>query len=229
MTSASRLDQVSALFDQWASTDRAQKMADGHKLLMETLLAEIADTASNKALLDMGCGTGKFLALADAVGFAPTAGIDASPKMIQTSQNSAPNADVQVGQFEVLPWSDQNFDQVTSIEALYYCPDPAQAFCEIARVLRPNGRLDMIIDYYAESSGTRTWDEGLGFKITRLSTQEWVAVAESAGFQNCQSRRIVNPQHEQMAQDWTESVWYPTQESYSNYLDNGAFWLTAYL
>ncbi|NJN23425.1 MAG: methyltransferase domain-containing protein [Acaryochloridaceae cyanobacterium RL_2_7] len=168
------------------------------------------------------------MALANAVGFTPTAGIDASAKMIQTSQASAPNADVQMGKFEALPWPDQRFDQVTSIEALYYCPDPAQAFREIVRVLKPQGRFDMIIDYYAESEGTGTWDKGLGFEITRLSTQEWVTVAESVGFRNFQSRRIVNPRVGELAQGWTESVWYPTQESFRNYLKNGAFWLTAY-
>ena len=204
-------------------------MADGHKLLMETLLEEVADTAPGKSLLDLGCGTGKFLALAEAVGFSPTAGIDASPKMITTSQSSAPNADVIVGQFESLPWTDQSFDQVTSIEAIYYCPDPSQAFQEIARVLKPKGRLDIIIDYYAESEGTATWDEGLGFEITRLSTQEWCDLAAAAGFKNCQSRRIVNPDGAAMVKDWSASVWYPTQESYNNYLMNSAFWLTAYL
>lgn len=221
-----RIQQISELFDQWARSDRATQMAKGHQHLMDTLLAELSSTCAG-SLLDLGCGTGKFLALADAAGFSKTCGIDASTQMIAITQNQAPNAEVKVGQFEKLPWPGQSFDHVTSIEALYYCPDPQQALQEIVRVLKTCGRFDLIIDYYADSEGTSTWDEGLGFEITRLSIAEWVSLAESAGLQNCQTRRIIHPKAQDLASQWTQSVWYPTRDSYENYLQNGAFWLTA--
>ncbi len=226
-SSSAHLQKVSALFDQWASSDRAHKMADGHSLLMETLLTDISIDCAAKSILDLGCGTGKFLVLAAAAGFPKTAGIDASVQMVRTAQQTASSADIRNGHFESLPWADQSFDQITSIEALYYCPDPAQAFREISRVLKLGGRFDLIIDFYAESQGTASWSQGLGFEIARLSTLEWVAIAQSAGFQTIQSRRIVNPDRENRLREWAPSVWYPTAKSYENYLSNGAFWLAA--
>lgn len=221
------IQQVSATFDQWASSDRAQNMAEGHTILMKTLLADISTDCHNASILDLGCGTGKFLALAETLGFSFTAGIDASPMMAKTSSQTAPNADIKIGTFESLPWPANHFDFVTSIEALYYCPNPLQVMQEIARVIEPNGRLDVIIDYYAESTGTASWDDGLGFQLTRLSTLEWIALIKTAGFEACQSRRIINPDREQLIKQWNPSVWYPTLESFENYLENGALWLTA--
>ena len=203
-------------------------MAEGHLPLMEALLQDIGSTSAGKSLLDLGCGTGKFLALAQAAGFESVSGVDASPQMIATAKMTAPGAEVKMGAFETLPWPDQSFDQVTSIEALYYSPEPQQVFEEVARVLKLGGRFDLIIDYYAESEGTRSWAEGLGFEITRLAIADWIALAESAGFETCQSRRIIQPNAKAMIEKWEASVWYPTRGSYENYLKNGAFWLTAW-
>lgn len=196
---------------------------------MDALLAELTPICAGRSLLDLGCGTGKFLSLAQAAGFGRTCGIDASPQMIKTSQAIAPDSEVTVGSFDSLPWSDAEFDHVTSIEALYYCLEPQQALAEVARVLKPEGRFDLIIDYYAESEGTASWAKGLGFEITRLAIAEWIELAESVGFKNCQSRRIIHPHAAQKISEWNESVWYPTRDSYENYLENGAFWLTASL
>ena len=195
---------------------------------MEALLQDIGPTSAGKSLLDLGCGTGKFLFLAQAAGFMPVSGVDASPQMIATAKTTAPGAEVKIGSFEALPWPDQSFDQVTSIEALYYSPEPQQVFAEVARVLKPGGRFDLIIDYYAESEGTHSWAEGLGFEIARLAIADWIALAESAGFEICQSRRIIQPNATAMIEKWEASVWFPTRESYENYLKNGAFWLTAW-
>ena len=202
-------------------------MADGHAHLMEALLDEIGSGCTGQALLDLGCGTGKFLTLAKHAGFGPRAGIDASPNMVETTRQHNPDAEIKVGSFEALPWPDQHFDQVTSIEALYYCPEPGLALSEGHRVLKPGGRFDMIIDYYAESEGTASWAEGLGFDITRLAVADWIALTQTAGFAPCQSRRIIHPEAKTKSQSWTASVWYPTKDSYDNYLDNGALWLTA--
>jgi ubiquinone/menaquinone biosynthesis C-methylase UbiE len=194
---------------------------------MDALLGAL-NPSSGTSLLDLGCGTGAFLSRAQAAGFEPICGIDASPKMIALSRTNAPKADVRVGAFEALPWPDATFDHVTSIEALYYCLAPRVALEEVARVLKPSGRFDLIIDYYTESEGTQSWPEGLGFEISRLAIAEWIDLAESVGLHHCQSERILHPNPDRMLSQWQASVWYPTQESYQNYLANGAFWLTAF-
>jgi SAM-dependent methyltransferase len=42
---------------------------------------------------------------------------------------------------EFLPFGDESFDVVMCTEAFYYVKDPAEAVSEIARVLRPGGRV----------------------------------------------------------------------------------------
>ncbi len=221
--------QVSQLFDQWASTDRAQKMALGHQPLMEALLAEIAEPSSGAVLLDMGCGTGAFLAQAKASGFEHTCGIDAAPKMIEVAQHNAPGADVKVGNFTDLPWPTSSFDNVTTMEALYYCLEPLAALQEVRRVLKPGGRFDLIIDYYQDSTGTASWPEGLGFEITDLSAIQWVELLAEADFERISNKRILRPENKGVPDNWKPSVWFPTQNSYLAYLKDGALWLTGYL
>jgi ubiquinone/menaquinone biosynthesis C-methylase UbiE len=221
---SAHLQQIATLFDQWASSDRAAQMATGHQPLMTALLGEIIPQG---ALLDLGCGTGAFLAQAQLAGFDPTYGIDASAEMLATAQHNAPSAKLHLGSFENLPWSMATFDQVTSIEALYYCPDPGLALQEVARVLKPGGRFDLIIDFYAESTGTETWPQGVGFELTRLATGEWGAIAQQAGLTVVRQQRILPSQPEALQAHWQPSVWFPTLAAYRNYLENGAFWLAA--
>ncbi|WP_110984928.1 class I SAM-dependent methyltransferase [Acaryochloris thomasi] len=228
-TSSLPTAQVSSLFDQWASTDRAQRMATGHQPLMTALLAELAGETNKSALLDLGCGTGSFLAQAAASGFSRTCGIDASPKMVETAQNTAPEAELQVGNFAHLPWPAASFDNVTTMEAIYYCPEPLAALKEVARVLKTGGRFDLVIDYYQDSSGTSSWPEGLGFEITSLSATQWVDLLAQAGLEKISNRRIIRPQQEADPASWKPSVWFPTEDSYLAYLEDGALWLTGYL
>jgi ubiquinone/menaquinone biosynthesis C-methylase UbiE len=216
---------VLALFDQWASTDRAQQMAVGHQPLMAALLTEIAaDPQASTALLDLGCGTGALLAQAAQAGFARTCGIDASTQMIEVARQTAPQAELRVGSFANLPWPSSSFDQVTTIEALYYCEAPLAALREAARVLKFGGRFDLIIDYYQDSSGTASWPAGLGFEITSLSAAQWTQLAAEAGLTNLRARRIVQPAIAH--QSWQPSVWFPTAASYAAYLRDGALWIT---
>lgn len=227
-TSALPTAQVSTLFDQWASTDRAHQMAAGHQPLMTALLAELAEMARGSTLLDLGCGTGAFLAQAAASGFDQTCGIDVSSKMVETAQNNAPEAELRVGDFAHLPWPTASFDNVTTMEAIYYCPKPLRALQEVARVLKAGGRFDLVIDYYQDSSGTSSWSEGLGFEIIRLSAAQWVDLLAEAGLEQIRNRRILRPKQEAESTTWKPSVWFPTEVSYRAYLEDGALWLTGY-
>ena len=220
---------VSKLFDQWASTDRANNMAQGHQPLIEALLEDLTSNSDNlNSILDLGCGTGAFLAQAAASGFAKTCGVDTSPKMIAIAQKNAPTATIKLGDFTQIPWASSSFDNIVTIEAIYYCSEPIQVLQEVVRTLKPGGRFDLIIDYYEESSGTLSWSEGLGLNITRLSIKQWLSLAKTAGLERLKERRIITSDRETLEENWQPSVWYPTKEDYRNYLQDGALWITGY-
>jgi ubiquinone biosynthesis O-methyltransferase len=112
--------------------------------LESRLLLELVGDVAGRRVLDVGCGDGTF-ALELAKRGAVVTGIDASAAMIDVARTRAKqhNADLefQVAVAEHLPFSAGQFDVVTAITILCFVEDAPPVFREIARVLRPGGRL----------------------------------------------------------------------------------------
>ncbi|WP_410665358.1 class I SAM-dependent methyltransferase [Amycolatopsis sp. lyj-84] len=106
----------------------------------------MAKVHSGTKVLDMGCGTGRFtipLALAGA----RMTGLDLTAAMLDQARTKAKAAGVDIdfrqGDMASLPFPDNSFDVVTSMLALMHIPlsDRQSVFSEIARVLKPGGRM----------------------------------------------------------------------------------------
>jgi len=90
--------------------------------------------------LDIGCGSGLAIRRAAASG-ASMAGIDAAEALIEIARDRNPGADIRVGSMFELPWADESFDAITSINSIWGgCAD---ALGEAHRVLRPGGRIGL--------------------------------------------------------------------------------------
>ncbi|MBZ2194928.1 class I SAM-dependent methyltransferase [Occultella gossypii] len=89
-------------------------------------------------VLDVGCGSGEFLAALGAVG-AVVAGADPAPAMLGLARVRAPGADLRPAGFEELPWDADSQDVVTAVNALQFADDTVDALTEAARVTRPGG------------------------------------------------------------------------------------------
>lgn len=100
--------------------------------------------------LDIGTGTGKIVGLL--AGCAERAvGVDSSRPMLKLARANLEkrqlrNAHVRLGDMYGLPFGDDSFDLVTLHLVLHYAQDPSSVFGEIARVLRPGGRL-LLVDF----------------------------------------------------------------------------------
>lgn len=98
--------------------------------------------------VDIGCGAGMDLLLA-AGHVGPTGraiDVDMTASMIAAARASAreaglENVEIRAGEAEELPIDDASVDVVLSNGVLNLTPDKRKAFAEIARVLRPGGRL----------------------------------------------------------------------------------------
>jgi SAM-dependent methyltransferase len=103
-------------------------------------VADAIGLGAGVRVLDVGCGSGAFCALALERG-ARASGIDAAPAMIALAGRNAPRADLCVGPLERLPWADGAFDALTSFNSIQFAEDPVAALREWMRVTRPGGTI----------------------------------------------------------------------------------------
>ena len=101
----------------------------------------------SSTVADLGCGTGQLGAT-----FAPFVrrliGVDDSADMLTAAARrleAFANVELREGRLESLPLDDATVDLALMSLVLHYVADPAAALSEVARVLRPVGRV-MVID-----------------------------------------------------------------------------------
>ena len=148
--------------------------------------------------LDVGCGNGYAVrAMAERVGPDGSAtGVDVSPAMIQQAvayEENPLNATYQVAPAERLPFADDTFDRLLSVEALYYLPDPLIALREWSRVLKPGGSIWIMSDFYTENPYSACWDDLIDLPMHYLSEARYRELLAKAGFTAIFSDRLFNP------------------------------------
>ena len=70
------------------------------------------------SLLDVACGSGLAVRVADGMG-ADVAGIDAAAELVAVACERTPTADLRVGSMFELPWTDERFDAVLSVNGIW--------------------------------------------------------------------------------------------------------------
>jgi ubiquinone/menaquinone biosynthesis C-methylase UbiE len=107
-------------------------------------IVESAGIGSEDTVLDVACGTGNATLPAARTGAAVT-GLDLAPGLLEKARANADSEGVQVdwveGDAEALPFEDASFDVVVSTFGCMFAPRHEVAAHEIARVLRPGGRI----------------------------------------------------------------------------------------
>ena len=131
---------------------------------------------------DLGCGTGQV-----AASLAPfvrrVIAVDGSAAMLEAARErlgGLDNVELRRGELESLPLDEAMLDAATLMLVLHHLPEPERVIVEVARVLRPGGRLlitDMMPhdrDGYRQQMG-HVW---LGFSDRQIERH-----LESAGFE----------------------------------------------
>jgi SAM-dependent methyltransferase len=98
---------------------------------------DIAGVGPGRELLDMACGSGYALGLAERRGVGRSAGIDASAGLLEIAKRRAPHSELVAGSMFELPWADESFDVVSSFNGIW--GGCQRAVDEAARVTRPGG------------------------------------------------------------------------------------------
>ncbi len=135
-------------------------------------------------ILELGFGAGRAIELVAIQ--APDGhvfGIDISQTMMYAARRRNARAiksgrvTLRHGDLTTLPFSDNQFDKVFSIQTLYFWPDPQRALAEIFRVLKPSGTLIVTL-----STGTIDSDETGLEHYQLLLENQIVPVAKQIGF-----------------------------------------------
>ena len=114
----------------------------------ERALSTIHLREDYQVVVDMGCGTGRAIhALASAGSpHSQFIGIDPAENMCHiAAQKAAEQKSVQIrqGAFEKIPLETNSVDYIYSILAFHWVTDLAASVAEIARVLKPDGEMDL--------------------------------------------------------------------------------------
>ena len=115
--------------------------------LMEDRIGIALNLPHGSLVLDAGCGEGHTaMRLAERFGL-QVEGIDlldfniARGRQLIQRRRSTSRVRLQVGDYTDLPFADETFDGIYTIEALVHAPEPQGALKEFLRVLKPGGKL----------------------------------------------------------------------------------------
>lgn len=103
-------------------------------------LLTMAETAPGKHILDLCCGTGRAAGAASALG-AIAEGLDVSPEMVGAAKAAFPAVPFGVGDAETIPKDNDVYDAVICSFGVMHVGSTEAMFKEIARVLKPGGRV----------------------------------------------------------------------------------------
>jgi SAM-dependent methyltransferase len=130
--------EVAAGYARWSTTYDAP----GNPLISveEPIVWELLDGAPAGRALDAACGTGRHARRLVARGH-EVVGIDATHEMLARARENVPGATFRQGDVCALPLDDASFDLVVCALALEHVADLGLAIAELARVVRPRGRV----------------------------------------------------------------------------------------
>ncbi len=92
------------------------------------------------ALLDVGCGSGQYLDLMRALGWARVEGVDIGERGVTIAREQL-GLEAHHGELIDVAFPDASFDAVSLSHTLEHVADPVALLAEVRRVLRPGGRV----------------------------------------------------------------------------------------
>lgn len=191
-------DLLQAEFNRWAEEGRGEEMEKHHLDITEKTL-RVMDLKPGERVLDLGCGAGwatRILArlVADGPeGRGQVVGLDIADEMIRRARAASRDfANIMYvwGSAQQIPWEENFFEKVLSVESFYYYPDQDRVLHELFRVMAPRGRLFILINLYRDNPYSLRWVEELKVAVHARSEAEYIEMLKRHAFENVEARRI---------------------------------------
>ena len=185
-------------FNRWAEAGEGPKMENHHLDITEKTIRRM-NLRPGERVLDLGCGSGwatRLLArlVADGPeGFGQVVGVDVSDGMIRQARAASKDFDNVMfvwGSATQIPWEENFFDKMLSVESFYYYPDQERALAELFRVMAPKGRLFILINLYKDNAYSLQWVDKLKVPVHVRSAAEYVDMLKKHSFENVEYAQI---------------------------------------
>jgi SAM-dependent methyltransferase len=152
--------------------------------------------ASPRRVLEVGGGPGELSERLAAELGCEVVMLDVSPRMVELAR--ARGVDARVGDVQALPFADGSFDCAVAAWMLFHVPDLDRGLAELARVLRPGGRLVAVtnaehhLQEVREIAGAAAWArtftrengaEAIGRRfpsVERRDADGWITIDDDA-------------------------------------------------
>ena len=137
-------------------------------------------------VVDIGCGPGRSIgAIAALASKGQVVGIDPSELMVEIaihrnrSRIKKGRAQIAIASASRLPFEDECFDKALCVHVVYFWNDLGAAFHEIARVLKPGGRLALLFRTNADKKAVSAFPAEV-YRFVAFA--DVIAAMEEAGF-----------------------------------------------
>jgi arsenite methyltransferase len=165
----------------------------GNTPLIDATLARL-ELRRDSSYLDLGFGGGRALReAAGTVTAAPIYGVDFSPDVVAEGHRrfadliTAGRLTLMQGDVTDMPLRDGLFDRISTMNTIYFWPEPERAAAELFRLLTPGGRLG--IGYTGEEKMASYPLISDGFTLVGAERVE--ALLRGAGFSNVRSDAVL--------------------------------------
>lgn len=191
-TDAQLEHQYRRIARSWSARMRVLGFQAAYRNLIRRLIdeGELGLSSGSLRVLDAGIGGGD-LSLAlfeEAETSLRLDGVDLCPEMLDAASKTLRSVESQVclrqGDIQGLPYANDQFDLVLAGHVLEHLSSPSRALCELHRVLKPTGRLLLIVTRKTLAGkaiqmrwGTRCFDETtLNTVLRRGGAKDWTLV-----------------------------------------------------
>jgi len=208
-------EQMRREFNQWAEAGRGEEMEQHHISITQQTLA-LMGLKPGERVLDLGCGAGwatRLLAQLVCGGERPgqVVGLDVSDEMVRRARGASTQYDnilFVVGSALQIPWEENFFDKVLSVESFYYYGDQDRALDELFRVMAPRGELFILINLYKDNAYSLRWVDELKVPVQVRSEQEYVELLKEHGYEDVRAVRIpdLTPTPEEYSGKWFKNA-----------------------
>lgn len=170
-----------------------QRMNDSHFAVTGWAL-DFLTFCEKDQVLDIGCGGGATIArISQYIQTGHLTGIDYSEVSVEMSQKLN-EAEIRNGKIDILeasvknmPFEDDTFDKIVTVESFYFWPDPVENLKEVRRVLKKGGVFLLVADIYQKDDlAEETLKNIRRYELLNPEPEEFKSMFEQAGFTDIQ-------------------------------------------